>query len=918
MKRVVCLFTAVLLAFLAISEPFVANESIGDELQNKAFVIVLDPGHGGSDPGAVRTHNGITYRERDLVLKIANYCKEELLKNPNVEVYLTRENNTDKLQDRKERIEFAKKVNADIVVSLHLNSTGETSTTANGAEIYYPNANFNTSVHENGKTLATKILGQLTTLGLKNRGIVIRNSNESTYADGSVADYLGIIYYAKKEGIPSVLVEHGFINNANDVNNYFSSDEKLKQLGIANAKGILEYLDIQDYRWQQDEKGWKCLHKNEYIVNQWHSINGKWYYFDVNGYRYDNNVYKIGGYNYSFDANGVMAIGWSSHYGKWYYADSNGRLITGWKYLGGKWYFFNSDGLMQTGLLNYVGRTCYFNTSGELCYGLHNINGTYYYFGNDGYAVSGEVQVKDAKYHFDASGKGTTGWIKKNGEWYYYNAGKMQTGWQRVYNKWYYLNAKGVMQTGWQTIGGYRYYLNSNGEMQTGIQTIQGNKYLFTSSGDMLTGWRTVDNNKYYFDNNGKAKTGWFVQNADKYYFDTNGAMSIGWKQINGSWYYFNTAGKMQTGWQRVYNKWYYMNKNGVMLTGWQTIDGNRYYLNGNGEMLSGIQTIQGNRYFFASSGELKTGWQRYNNKWYYMNSNGVMQTGWQWIDGHYYFLNGNGEMLTGIQTINRKIYGLSSSGEMQTGWSTFDGNKYYFSESGAAEIGWLQLNKDKYYFNVNGIMQTDWVNVSGTWHYMNENGVWQENPPTLPPSDELTLIVNSSYASSNVTAQQMADFLTGRGYSYPEYYKTTDAPTLEILCQMYIDEANTEGIRADVAFCQMILETGYLQYKNCVVKIEQNNFAGIGATDDGATPNSFTTVREGIRAQIQHLKAYASTDELVNEVVDPRFHLVKRGSASYVEWLGIQENPEGFGWASGKDYGYKIMRLLNSLNNPE
>ena len=97
-------------------------------------------------------------------------------------------------------------------------------------------------------------------------------------------------------------------------------------------------------------------------------------------------------------------------------------------------------------------------------------------------------------------------------------------------------------------------------------------------------------------------------------------------------------------------------------------------------------------------------------------------------------------------------------------------------------------------------------------------------------------------------------------------------------------------------------------------VKIEQNNFAGLGTTGGGVAGASFTTVREGIRAQIQHLKAYGSKDALKNECVDPRFSLVTRGSAPYVEWLGQKENPNGYGWATSEGYGIDIEKMVKNL----
>ena len=67
-----------------------------------------------------------------------------------------------------------------------------------------------------------------------------------------------------------------------------------------------------------------------------------------------------------------------------------------------------------------------------------------------------------------------------------------------------------------------------------------------------------------------------------------------------------------------------------------------------------------------------------------------------------------------------------------------------------------------------------------------------------------------------------------------------------------------------------------------------------------------------------QHLKAYACTEDLNENCVDTRFDMVRRGSAPYVEWLGIQENPNGGGWAAGANYGSKLRRLLADLKGEE
>lgn len=139
---------------------------------------------------------------------------------------------------------------------------------------------------------------------------------------------------------------------------------------------------------------------------------------------------------------------------------------------------------------------------------------------------------------------------------------------------------------------------------------------------------------------------------------------------------------------------------------------------------------------------------------------------------------------------------------------------------------------------------------------------------------------------------------------------------TLEELAQMFIEEGKAEGVRGDVAFAQSLKETGYFKYGGIVLPT-QNNYAGIGALNGNSQGQAatFTSPRIGVRAQIQHLKAYASTAALVNECVDPRFSLVLRGSAQFVEWLGAEDNPQGRGWAvPGKGYGASVITLLNAI----
>ena len=125
-------------------------------------------------------------------------------------------------------------------------------------------------------------------------------------------------------------------------------------------------------------------------------------------------------------------------------------------------------------------------------------------------------------------------------------------------------------------------------------------------------------------------------------------------------------------------------------------------------------------------------------------------------------------------------------------------------------------------------------------------------------------------------------------------------------IAKFYISEAAIEGVNHDVAFCQMCLETNYLRFGGDVGRW-QNNFCGLGATGGQACGASFETVQLGVRAHIQHLKAYAGTTPLNRPVVDPRFSHVRRGSAPYVQDLTGK-------WATDPQYGLKIRRKLQAL----
>jgi hypothetical protein len=164
---------------------------------------------------------------------------------------------------------------------------------------------------------------------------------------------------------------------------------------------------------------------------------------------------------------------------------------------------------------------------------------------------------------------------------------------------------------------------------------------------------------------------------------------------------------------------------------------------------------------------------------------------------------------------------------------------------------------------------------------------------------------------SARLTAAQLVAWFHDR---QPRLLGTFAATVpVEILAQYYFDESAAEGVTGDIAFIQSIVETGWFRF-NGLVPASANNFAGIGATDSNPGPATFVDARTGVRAQIQHLRAYAdagaltcTTPPLHNPCVDPRFDLVvPKGKAPTWNQLGNGN------WAAASTYGNSILLLYD------
>ena len=172
---------------------------------------------------------------------------------------------------------------------------------------------------------------------------------------------------------------------------------------------------------------------------------------------------------------------------------------------------------------------------------------------------------------------------------------------------------------------------------------------------------------------------------------------------------------------------------------------------------------------------------------------------------------------------------------------------------------------------------------------------------PETKPRPDIIIIQPPSLimGKGNVSPEKLSSFLL-------QTNKQANSTYVRMLSQIYIEEAAYEGINHDVAFAQMCLETGYLKYGG-LVQPEWNNFCGLGAIGPEQPGLIFPDPRTGVRAHIQHLKAYATTEPLKQDLVDPRYRYVRLGSSPAIDGLAGT-------WAADKMYAVKIKDILERL----
>ena len=383
-----------------------------------------------------------------------------------------------------------------------------------------------------------------------------------------------------------------------------------------------------------------------------------------------------------------------------------------------------------------------------------------------------------------------------------------------------------------------------------------GDTWRFVRDGQAKTGWFSAGGRWYWAGSDGRTIRGWSTINGRRYFFDDSTAMVTGWKKDGESWYYLRRDGDMATGWVKDGRSWYYLGSDGVMATGWLLDGGTWYWLD-------------------PSSGAMVTGWVKVGGAWYHMAGSGAMNTGWLLDGGTWYWLD-------------------PSSGAMVTGTHDVDGRTSSFASSGA----WLG------YVDGGGAPAADAASRSASRADSVTNAAGQR------------LIMSAPTASRAEIIDAMEEAWEEVGYSYPSALSAGGAQTIRDFASVVYDEAVAEGVSPELVFVQAMKETGWLRFGGDV-SVNQYNFSGIGAVGGGAKGATFPDVRTGIRAQVQHLRAYAdnsvTTASLANTVVDPRFTYVRKGAAPVVEYLGIQENPNHTGWAAAKNYGYDLVSMMKA-----
>lgn len=420
MKKICSLLLATAVGITGIMSGVTTQAASTDTTAAK-YVVVLDPGHGGTEDGTYAVHNGKVYKEEEINWKIANYAMQALEQSSDIEVHLTKTKN--QTMSLVKRVTVAKSYGADLLVSMHIDDSE--SSAVKGASVLVSKGTYRSSLASKEKLFAGYVLDELGKLGVTQRGLEYRMSeNGSKYPNGGARDYYAIVAQSIEQNIPGVIIEHAFASSPYDATHFLSTNAQLKKIGEADARAIIRYC--KQFPAKKPSSSKPVIPEG---FTGWKEKKGYYYYY-INAKRQRNKVLNL--------EDGI------------YYVNQEGQRQYGWQTVNQKTYFFQEDGKAKLGWMKEEGSYYYFNPQ----------TGTMY---KDIMLVSPDSKM----YIFDKNGKRCSRWTNYNGKKYYVNkSGYVQTGWLKVNNNWYYFHKKyGFMYKNRTatTSSGKKYIFNSKG-----------------------------------------------------------------------------------------------------------------------------------------------------------------------------------------------------------------------------------------------------------------------------------------------------------------------------------------------------------------------------------------------------------------------------------------------------------------------
>ena len=892
----------------SLDEALDAVKSVKARSHNGNYVVYLDAGHDNTHTGA-RGVNGI--KEETYTLAIAQACRDELQQYSNVEVHMCRDDygncpypGTSSVQCNTNRVQDAANKGADLYIALHLNSANGS---AHGAEVYVSN---NSAYYSQGANLANKIVDQLKALGLSAHGSAVKVN-----ADANGVDKYTVIKHGVEHGINSMIVEHAFVDNYSDAS-YITN--RYHDIGVADATAIANYLGLSKGP-HVTLKGFTWLFQEDRIlIGAAYEANT-----DV---RFTFKSYNLGTHQWV-----TLGENKTSNWQTWLPEQGN------------YWIYVEATANGHT-------------TSQVMCFAVGknyapyvSLNGfTWQVFSdriNIGTAYS--TNTTGVRFTFKSYNLDTKKWSALSNE----KISNWQTWYPEKGNYWIYVEA--TLPNGYKTnqvmcfaVGkNYSTRAMSARSASPAVTTLSADDgiavqaaesyyarlkgFTWQMQGDKILLGSAYDTNdpdlRFTFKSYNLDTKKWEVLDSNK---KSNWQT---WKPYKGNyWVYCQATTSDGKSYDQTMcfavgkNYASYVNLNGFT---WQMQDdriliGSAYDTNDSGTQFSfkayNLDTQKWETLSTFKSSNWQT-WKPYKgNYWIYCQaktSNGyttdqVMCFAVGKDYGPYVHLNGYTWQIKSDAILVGSAYNTNDSDVKFTYKSYNLTTKQWQSLSDNSSSNWVTWKPER----------------GNYWIYCQaktSNGYTSDQTMCFAVSEDYSGNLYRIMGSSSITVDQMVNFYeNGKGNaSYDTFGESQyngcltqgGAPDIRTYCQIFKEEAENEGVKVEVAFTQAMLETGYLKFGGDV-KPNQYNFAGIGATGNGNPGNSFGDVRTGIRAQIQHLKCYASTDSLNLAKVDPRWNNNLRGKAKYVEYLSIPNNPYGTGWAASATYGKDLLKLITNL----